>query len=43
MRNLGVKSAFISSISSIETINKKPDGQNWKIGIENPENSQRSF
>lgn len=40
MRDLGVKSAFISSISSIETINKKPDGQNWKIGIENPENSQ---
>lgn len=40
MRGLGVKSAFISSISSIETINKKPDGQNWKIGIENPENSQ---
>lgn len=40
MRNLGVTSAFISSISSIETINGKIDGQPWKIGVENPENSQ---
>ena len=40
MRNLGITSAFISSISSIETINTKPDGKNWKIGIENPENPQ---
>lgn len=38
MRNLGVTSAFISSISSIETINTKPDGKNWRIGVENPEN-----
>ena len=29
MRNLGVTSAFISSISSIETINTKPDRKNW--------------
>lgn len=38
MRKNGVTSAFISSISSIETINTKPDGKNWKVGIENPEN-----
>ena len=38
MRNLGVTSAFISSISSIETINTKPDRKNWRIGVENPEN-----
>ena len=40
MRNLGITSAFISSISSIETINTKPNGKNWKIGIENPDNTQ---
>ena len=35
MRNLGVTSAFISSISSIETINTKPDRKNSKelLGI----------
>ena len=38
MRKNGVTSAFISSISSIETIDTKPDGKNWKVGIENPEN-----
>ncbi len=40
MREEGIVSAFISSISSIETINLKPDGKPWRIGIENPENSQ---
>lgn len=40
MRNEGVTSAFISSISSIETINTKPDGKPWRIGIENPMNPQ---
>lgn len=38
MRKNGITSAFISSISSIETIDTKPDGKSWKVGIENPEN-----
>ncbi|MGL5122701.1 MAG: FAD:protein FMN transferase [Fusobacteriaceae bacterium] len=33
----GVKNAFITSISSVVTIGGKPDGSNWKIGIQNPE------
>lgn len=33
----GVKNAFISSISSIVTIGTKPDGSNWRVGIQNPE------
>lgn len=41
MREKGVTSAFISSISSIETINGKPDGKKWRIGVENPENPQK--
>lgn len=40
LREQGIESAFISSISSIETINRKPDGSTWKIGLENPENPQ---
>lgn len=40
MEGLGITSAFISSISSIETINTKPDKKPWRIGIENPENTQ---
>ena len=32
----GVKSGFISAISSIEAIGKKGDGTPWKIGIQNP-------
>ena len=38
MKKMGINSAFISSISSIETINTKPDGKNWRIGVENPQN-----
>lgn len=41
MVDMGIKSAFISSVSSIETINTKPGNKLWKIGIENPENSQK--
>ncbi len=33
----GIKSAFISSISSIETVGKKLDSP-WRIGVQNPEN-----
>ena len=41
MVDMGIKSAFISSVSSIETINIKPGNKLWKIGIENPGNSQK--
>ncbi len=33
----GIKSAFISSISSIETVGQKL-GSPWRIGVQNPEN-----
>lgn len=36
----GIKYAFVSSISSIATINGKPDGTPWKIGIQNPSDSE---
>ncbi len=35
----GIKHGFISAVSSICTIGKKPDGTNWKIGIQNPNSS----
>lgn len=38
MRKAGVKSGFISAISSIEAIGTKGDGTPWKIGIQNPDN-----
>ena len=34
----GIKSAFITSISSIEVIGTKPENKPWKIGLQNPEN-----
>ena len=34
----GIKSAFITSISSIEVIGEKPENKPWKIGLQNPEN-----
>ena len=33
----GVKSGMITAISSIETIGKKPNGEVWKIGAQNPQ------
>ncbi|MGL5053690.1 MAG: FAD:protein FMN transferase [Cetobacterium sp.] len=39
LRESGVKSGFISAISSIEAIGLKGDGSPWKIGIQNPNNS----
>jgi thiamine biosynthesis lipoprotein len=36
LKSAGIKSAFISSISSIETIGVKI-GEPWKIGVQNPE------
>lgn len=38
LREAGVKSGFISAISSIEAIGVKGDGTPWKIGIQNPNN-----
>lgn len=34
----GIKSAFITSISSIDLIGAKPQDKPWKIGLQNPEN-----
>lgn len=36
----GLKSGFVSSISSIATIGTKPEGVPWRVGIQNPENPQ---
>lgn len=33
----GLKSGFVSAISSIATIGIKPDGTPWRIGVQNPE------
>ncbi|WP_288217686.1 FAD:protein FMN transferase [uncultured Fusobacterium sp.] len=41
LKDMGIESAFISSISSIETINTKPDGKSWRIGIENPQDPKK--
>lgn len=34
----GINNAFISAISSIETIGDKGQGKKWRIGIQNPQN-----
>lgn len=36
----GIKNGFVTSISSITTIDGKPNGQPWKIGIQDPSNLQ---
>jgi thiamine biosynthesis lipoprotein len=36
MEEMGIKSAFITSISSIETIGTKPGDRKWRIGLQNP-------
>jgi len=38
LKDDGIKSAFITSISSIEVIGTKPENKPWKIGLQNPEN-----
>jgi thiamine biosynthesis lipoprotein len=36
MEDMGITSAFITSISSIETIGTKPGDKKWRIGLQNP-------
>lgn len=40
MEDIGVTSAFITTISSIDVINTKPDNKPWRIGVQNPENPE---
>lgn len=35
--------AFISAISSIETLNTKPEGGFWKVGLQNPEDPSKVY
>ena len=37
MKELGITSAFITSISSIDVIGTKPEGKPWRIGVQNPD------
>lgn len=39
LKEKGLKSAFISSISSIDLLGSKPGGKPWKIALENPTNA----
>ncbi|MEI6856769.1 FAD:protein FMN transferase [Psychrilyobacter sp.] len=39
----GVEHAFISAISSIETLNTKPGGVSWKVGLQNPEDPSKVY
>ncbi len=40
MEELGLTSAFITTISSIDVINTKPENKPWRIGVQNPENPE---
>ena len=40
MRNHGVSSGFVSLGGNVQTLGKKPDGSNWAIGIQDPNNKQ---
>lgn len=39
--NNGVKNGFISSVSSIVTINGKADNSPWRIGLQDPNNQEK--
>lgn len=39
----GIEHAFISAISSIETLNTKPEGKSWKVGLQNPEDPSKIY
>lgn len=36
LKDEGIKSAFLTSISSIDLLGTKPDNKSWKIGVQNP-------
>ena len=40
MEEQGITSAFITTISSIDVINTKPENKPWRIGVQNPENPE---
>lgn len=37
LKEAGIKSAFITSISSIDVIGTKPEEKPWRIGVQNPQ------
>jgi FAD:protein FMN transferase len=37
LKETGIKSAFITSISSIDVIGTKPEKKSWRIGVQNPQ------
>lgn len=41
LKELGIKSAFITSISSIDVIGTKPEEKPWRIGVQNPESPDK--
>lgn len=41
LKEKGIENGFITSVSSITTINGKPNEQPWRIGIQNPSNLQK--
>ncbi len=40
VRQNGIDKAFITAVSSLNTIGTKPKNMKWKIGLQNPENPQ---
>lgn len=43
LKENGIKSAFITSISSIDLIGGKPNNKVWKIGLQNPKNISKTL
>lgn len=41
LKEQGIKSAFITSISSIDVIGTKPEDKPWRIGVQNPESPDK--
>ncbi|MDD3795815.1 MAG: FAD:protein FMN transferase [Lachnospiraceae bacterium] len=41
-REYGITSGLVSLGGNVQTLNQKPDGTNWNIGIQDPKNSQGS-
>lgn len=38
VKDYGIKSAFLSLGGNVQTIGTKPDGSNWRIGVQDPNN-----